>query len=95
MQKYFAKSPIFFIHFLRRIMQSILYLVSYAAANDTVLFERKSLTSIDFAFFKYMNKLRSGSNNVSFHICRIYYYYFIYVISRLPLRRITHFLVAG
>lgn len=87
MQKYFAKSPTFFIHFLRQIMQSIhvLYLVSYAAANDTVLFERKSLTLIDLALLKYMNKLRPVSNNVSFHICRIYYYYFIYVFSRLPL----------
>ena len=28
MQKYFAKSPISFIHLLRRIMQLILYLVS-------------------------------------------------------------------
>ena len=80
MQKYFAKSPTFFIHFLRQIMQSILYLVSYAAANNTVLFERKSLTSIDLALLKYTNKLRPGSTNVSFHICRIYYYYFILCI---------------
>ena len=85
MQKYFAKSPTFFIHFLRQIMQSILYLVSYAAANDTVLFERKSITLIHLPLLKYMNKLRPVSNNVSFHICRIYYYYFIYVFSRLPL----------
>lgn len=80
MQKYFAKSPTFFIHFLRQIMQSILYLVSYAAANDTVLFERKSLTSIDLALLKYMNKLRPGSNNVSLHICPIYYYYYYFIL---------------
>ena len=80
MQKYFAKSPTFFIHFLRQIMQSILYLVSYAAANNTVLFERKLLTSIDLALLKYMNKLRPGSNNVSLHICPIYYYYYYFIL---------------